>query len=99
MLDDLSLTVLVVQSAELIGISHVLPRRRLARLAVSGMPLAPLAVLAKLQPLWVVALALIGLVVAALALLAGEGGSDPNVSTGHGSSPRKLLERDAQPDL
>ena len=94
MRDDLSTgTVLRAEFAELIAISHVLPRRRLARLAVRGMPLAPLAVLAKLQPLRVVALALIRLVVAALALLAGEGGSDPNVSTGHVSSPRKLLER------
>jgi hypothetical protein len=57
------------------------------------MPLAPLAVLAKLQPLRVVALALIRLVITALAVLAGEGRSDPNVSTGHVSSPRKLLER------
>jgi hypothetical protein len=50
---------------------------------MSGVPLAPLAVLAHLQSLRVVALALIGLIVTALALLAREGGSDPNVSTGH----------------
>jgi hypothetical protein len=91
--DDGTVSVLVLVFAELIRISHVLPRRRLARLAVGGMPPAPLAVLAKLQPLRVVALALIGLVVTALALLAREGGSNPNVSTGHGSSPRTMLEK------
>jgi hypothetical protein len=47
------------------------------------MPLAPLAVLVKLQPLRVVALALIGLVITPLALLTGEGGSDTNISTCH----------------
>jgi len=45
--------------------------------------LAPAAVLAQLEALRVVALALIRLVIPALAFLAGEGGSDPDVSTGH----------------
>ena len=44
---------------------------------------APLAVLAQRDAIGVVALALVGLVVAALALLAGEGDSDPHVSAGH----------------
>jgi hypothetical protein len=44
---------------------------------------APAAVLAKLQALGVVPLALIRLIVPALALLAREGGGDPDVSTGH----------------
>src|SRR4051794_1586857 len=48
-----------------------------------GMPAAPLAVLAHGDSVRVVALGLVGLVIAALALLAGEGDSDPNISTGH----------------
>src|SRR4051812_30954113 len=44
---------------------------------------APLAVLAHVDAVRVVALGLVGLVVAALALLAREGDSDPNISTGH----------------
>jgi hypothetical protein len=90
----------VIGVVELIDPSHSLPLLApsvLARLAVRGMPLAPLAVLVKLQPLRVVALALIRLVVAALALLAGEGRSDPHVSTGHGSSPRTVFGKDALP--
>ena len=58
-------------------------RDPLARLAVRRVAPAPAAVLPQLQPLGVVPLALIRLVVPALALLAGEGGSDPDVSTGH----------------
>ena len=54
-----------------------------SRLAVRGVAPAPAAVLAQLQPLRVVPLALVRLVVPALALFAGEGGSDPDVSTGH----------------
>src|SRR5215212_9205344 len=48
-----------------------------------GMPAAPLAVLAQGDAIRVVALGLVGLVVPALALLAGEGHSDPDVSAGH----------------
>jgi hypothetical protein len=44
---------------------------------------APAAVLAQLDALWVVALALVGLVVPALAFLARERYSDPDVSAGH----------------
>src|SRR5215218_6623017 len=55
----------------------------LAGLAVPGVPPAPLAVLAKRDAIRVVALGLIRLVVPALALLAGEGHSDPDVSAGH----------------
>jgi hypothetical protein len=49
-----------------------------------GMAMAPPAVLAQLDSLRVVSLALVGLVIPALAHLAGEGDSDPDVSTGHG---------------
>src|SRR5690242_13777596 len=60
-----------------------------ARLAMRRVTPAPAAVLAQLEPLRVVPLALVRLVVAALALLTGEGGSNPNVSTSHvGASVR-----------
>jgi hypothetical protein len=50
---------------------------------MAGVLATPAAVLAQPDAIGVVALALIGLVVAVLALLAGEGDSDPNVSAGH----------------
>ena len=56
---------------------------RLARLPVAGVPPAPAAVLSQRDAIRVVALALIRLVIAALALLACEGDSDPYVSAGH----------------
>src|SRR5215213_370575 len=59
------------------------PDPRLARLAVRGVLPAPLAVLAQPDAIRVVALGLVGLVVPALALLAREGDSDPDVSAGH----------------
>jgi len=55
----------------------------LARLAVPGMAPAPLAVLAQGDAIRVIALGLLGLVVPALAVLAREGYSDPDVSAGH----------------
>ena len=55
----------------------------LARLPVARVPATPAAVLAQRDAIWVVAFALIGLVVTALALLAREGDSDPDVSAGH----------------
>src|SRR3954471_10629386 len=55
-------------------------------LPVAGVTAAPLAVLAQRDPLGIVALGLVGLVVAALALLAGEGDTDAHVSTGHKDS-------------
>src|ERR1700729_3423396 len=63
--------------------SHGYSGRASARFAVRGVAPAPAAVLAQLQPLRVIPLALIGLVIPALALFACESGSDPNVSTGH----------------
>jgi hypothetical protein len=51
-----------------------------------SVPLAPAAILAQLKTLGIVALAFVRLVVAASALLAGEGRSDPNISTGHGGA-------------
>jgi hypothetical protein len=44
---------------------------------------APLAVLAQRDAIRIVALGLLGLIVPALAVLAGEGHSDPDVSAGH----------------
>jgi hypothetical protein len=44
---------------------------------------APLAVLAQRDAIGVVPLGLVGLIVPALAVLAREGHSDPDVSTGH----------------
>src|ERR1700749_49203 len=59
---------------------------RLAGLAVARMPPAPLAVLAQRDALGVVALGLVGLIVAPLALLAREGDADAHVSGGHDPS-------------
>ena len=58
----------------------------LAGLPVARVPPAPLAVLAQGDAIGVVALGLVGLVVAPLALLAGEGDSDAHVSAGHAGS-------------
>src|ERR687889_22051 len=56
---------------------------RLAGLPVARVRPAPLAVLAQRDAIGVVALALVLLVVAPLALLAGEGDCDADVSAGH----------------
>src|SRR5947207_14260942 len=58
-------------------------RARLPGLPVTGVPPAPPAVLAQRDAFRVVALGLVGLVVAPLALLAGEGDTDAHISTGH----------------
>jgi hypothetical protein len=50
---------------------------------MAGVLAAVAAVLAQRDPVWVVALALIRLVVAMLALLAREGDSDSDVSASH----------------
>jgi hypothetical protein len=50
---------------------------------MGGMPAAPAAVLAQLDALGIVALAFVRLVIPALAVLAGEGHSDPDISAGH----------------
>jgi hypothetical protein len=62
------------------------------------MTLAPLAVLAQADAIRVVALGLVGLIVPALAVLAGEGHSDPDVSAGHlgDCSERSVLGRRAK---
>src|SRR5437763_1030669 len=56
---------------------------RLPGLAVARVLTAPPAVLAQRDALGVVALGLVGLVVAPLALLAGEGDTDAHISAGH----------------
>src|SRR6185312_6901678 len=58
-----------------------------ARLAVSGVAPAPAAVLAQLEALRVIPFALVGLVVAALALFTSKSRSDPHISTGHNALP------------
>src|SRR5436305_13769476 len=58
---------------------------RLPGLAVARVLTAPPAVLAQRDALGVVALGLVGLVVAPLALLAGEGDTDAHISAGHGN--------------
>src|SRR4029077_6778184 len=58
-----------------------------ARFAVVGVAPAPAAVLAQLDALGVIALALVGLVIPALTLLASEGDGDPDVSAGHLRAP------------
>ena len=63
-------------------------RHASASLFVRGVLPAPAAVLAKLNPIRVVPLRLLGLVVAPLAVLACEGHGDSNVSASHGSFGR-----------
>ncbi len=67
----------------------------LARLPVARVPAAEATVLAQGDAIGVVALALVGLVVAMFALLAREGDSDSNVSAGHGQKPLRSF---GQPD-
>src|SRR3954453_8147652 len=62
---------------------HRSTRGRSARLFVTRVLLAPLAVLAHLDPVRIVALGLLCLVVASLALVTGERHSDSHVSPGH----------------
>jgi hypothetical protein len=57
-----------------------------------GVAPTPPAVLAKLDAVRRVAPGLVGLVVASLALLAGEGDSDSNVSAGHSSLSALLAD-------
>jgi hypothetical protein len=59
--------------------------RRSAGFLVRGVPPAPAAVLAELDPVRIVPLGLLTLVVAPLALLASEGYGDSDVSARHGS--------------
>jgi hypothetical protein len=54
---------------------------------MTGVPATPPTVFAQGDPVGVIALALVRLVVAALALLAGEGHSDPDVSASHWGDP------------
>jgi hypothetical protein len=68
----------------------------LASLPVAGVPTAPATVLAQAHPIGIVALGLVCLVVAVLALLAGEGDSDPNVSASH-SYPCVVVDNCAGP--
>src|SRR3954453_22683360 len=70
-----------------------MPAAPLAGLAMARMPPAPLAVLAQGDAVRVVALGLLGLVVPALALLAGEGSGDPDVSAGHDGVLRESVVR------
>jgi uncharacterized membrane protein YeiH len=59
----------------------------LSRLLVRGVPPAPPTVLAQLDAIGVVAFALVGLIVAAPALLARQRDGDPHVSSGHREFP------------
>jgi hypothetical protein len=54
---------------------------------MAGVMATPAAVLAQGHPIGAVALALVGLIVAMLALLASEGDSYPNVSASHVEIP------------
>src|SRR5665213_465085 len=67
----------------------------LASLPVAGVLATPAAVLAQGNPIRVVALALVGLVVAMLALLACEGDRDSNVSAGHVRNPCVVVDKTA----
>jgi hypothetical protein len=57
----------------------------------------PATVLAQRDPIGAVALALIGLIIAMLAILASEGDSYPNVSASHVENPCVVVERVVQP--
>jgi hypothetical protein len=59
---------------------------------MAGVLSAPAAILAQADPVGVVALALVGLIVAMLALLAREGDSDSNVSAGHVKNPCVVVD-------
>jgi hypothetical protein len=65
---------------------------------MSPVAATPAAVFAQLDPLRVVALALVGLVVPALALLAGEGDSDPDISAGHLDLPVRRGQNSGDPN-
>jgi hypothetical protein len=54
---------------------------------MTGVATTPATVLAQTHPVGVVALALVGLIVAMLALLAGEGDSNTYVSASHSEVP------------
>ena len=75
--------------------SRATTRLPLAGLAVARVPPAPLAVLPQRDAVGVVALGLVGLVVPPLAVLAGEGDCDPDVSAGHGAAPGEVVRRSA----
>jgi len=81
--------VAVASAARTVG-GHRL-RSSLTRLAMPGMTPAPLAVLAQRDAIRVIALGLLGLVVPALAVLACEGHSDPDVSAGHGRRAPRVV--------
>ena len=65
------------------SLRHRYTSPRSAGLLVRGVPAAPVAVLAQLEPVGSVAARLVALVVASLALLAGERHSDSDFSAGH----------------
>src|SRR3954452_6726530 len=69
---------------------HADGSRDLAGLPVARVRAAPLAELAQGDAIRRVALGLVGLVIAPLALLAGEGHSDAHVSAGHEALPCKV---------
>jgi hypothetical protein len=85
-------TLLLQPARAALGLSLLGPlaitRHGSAGLLVGRVLPAPAAVLAKLNPVRVVALRLLGLVVPPLALLACEGHGDSNVSASHGSFGR-----------
>jgi len=85
-------TLLLQPARAALGLSLLGPlaitRHGSAGLLVGRVLPAPAAVLAKLNPIRVVALRLLGLVVTPLALLACEGHGDSNVSASHGSFGR-----------
>jgi hypothetical protein len=85
-------TLLLEAARSALGLSLLGPlaitRHGSARLLVRRVLATPAAVFAKLNPVRVVALRLLGLIVTPLALLACEGHGDSNVSASHGSFGR-----------
>src|SRR3954470_1267112 len=76
--------VLLLGLASLRSLAIACHDRGLPGLPMARVAAAPLAVFAQRDALGIVALGLVGLVVAPLALLAGEGDTDAHVSAGHG---------------
>src|SRR6185312_5616470 len=76
---------------------HAVAPRDLTGLPVAGLATAPLAVFPQRDAIRRVALALIGLIVAPLAILAGEGHSNAHVTAGHNGLPCKGLMKMIEP--
>ena len=81
------------------SLRHRYTSPRSAGLLMRGVPAAPVTVLAQLEPIGSVATRLVALVVASLALLAGERDGDSDFSAGHWLVVVPLSEKRPRPSL